>query len=333
MRGIGLAAALAVLLLALPPLSLTAAADMQGVVAVVNDVPVTERDLVQRITLLKFLGDLPPAGMTRKDAMKAIIDEQVKIAESNRLKLMPSEAEITGRIALIAKDMKLTPAALLAKVKEQGIAEAVFRRYLGASMGFNRIIGTKYQGDIKVSDSAVDAKLADLKSKAGTQIAKIMNDPRMKPVTVYSLMVISLPVESDDPMLLQSRSIEAQQYLQNFKGCGSAKAAADGIFNVKIGKPLEADGSKLPPPMRSALDKAGPGKAVGPVRGKQGLEVIAYCGSRSVTPPKPDFKLPTRDQVKNALVNEKYDGLEEQYLKTIRANIYVEFRDQSYAEK
>ena len=38
-----------------------------------------------------------------------------------------------------------------------------------------------------------------------------MNDPRMKPITVYTLMEINLPVDGNDPMLLQSRAIEAAQ--------------------------------------------------------------------------------------------------------------------------
>ena len=328
-----LAAALAGSLIAFPVLSSPALAETQGVVVVVNDKPVTELDITQRIALLKIVGDARTDGMSRKQALQSLIDEQVKIAEATRLKLLPTDADVKDQIGRMAKNMKVAPDELLARLKKQGISDTTFRQYVRALMGFNRIISSKYRSDIKVSGSDIDAKFNDIKTKANAQISKIMNDPRMKGVTVFSLLEINLPVEANDPMLLQSRAIEARQYMQRFKGCGNAKAAADGIFDVKIGKKFEADAAKLPPQMRAALEKAGQGRAVGPMRNKAGIQLVAFCGSRKIKPPKPDFKMPTREQVERALINEKYDGLEEDYLKTIRGNVYVEYRNSSYAQQ
>ena len=41
--------------------------------------------------------------------------------------------------------------------------------------------------------------------------------------------------------------------------------------------------------------------------------------------------MPTRDQVERAVINQKYDKLEEDYLASARDKVYVEYRDQSYA--
>jgi peptidyl-prolyl cis-trans isomerase SurA len=69
----------------------------QGIVAVANDQPITERDISQRIELRKMLGDLPSGGMTRKQALQNLIDDQVKLLEAKRLMLVPSDAEISDR--------------------------------------------------------------------------------------------------------------------------------------------------------------------------------------------------------------------------------------------
>jgi parvulin-like peptidyl-prolyl isomerase len=111
------------------------------------------------------------------------------------------------------------------------------------------------------------------------------------------------------------------------------KAASEGIFDVKKGNTFEADATKLPPQMRAALDKGGVGRAIGPMRGKTGIQLIALCGIRKITPPKPNFTMPTREQVERAVINEKYDKLEEDYLSTARDKIYVEYRDPSYAQQ
>lgn len=310
-----------------------AQAETQGIVAIANDQPITERDIRQRIELRKILGDLPSGGMNRQQALQNLIDDQVKILEAKRLMLLPPDAEISDRMNRIAKGMNISRDELLAKLKKAGISEASFRRYLQASVSFSRIIAARYREAVQASPEEVDAKMAEINRTVSTQMKKIMSDPRMQPLTVYSLMEISLPIDGEDPMLLQSRAIEAQQVLKRFNGCGNARKAAEGIFNVKIGKKFDADGTKLPKPMKQALDAAGQGRAIGPMRGKEGIQLVALCGVRTITPPKPDFKMPTREQVERMVINEKYDKLEEDYLKLAREKVYVEYRNANSAQQ
>jgi peptidyl-prolyl cis-trans isomerase SurA len=320
------------LAVAMTPMALPALAASQGLVAVVNDIPITEQDVSQRIALMKILGD-GGEGMSRKRALQSLIDEQVKLNEAEKYRMTPSDGEVRDQIARIAKGMNTTPEDLTARLKKQGISRKTFERYVTAMIGFNRIISSKNREEFTVTDADVDAKFNEIKSKADAQLSKIMNDPRMKPVTVYELMEITLPLDGTDEGLLQARAADAAQVASRLKGCRNAKAAASGVFNVKIGKKVEADASKLPKPMKAALDQAGVGRAIGPIRGQGSIQLIAFCGSRKITPPKPDFKMPTRDQVRRMLVNQKYDGAEEDYLKTVRGNVYVEYRDPDYAQQ
>jgi peptidyl-prolyl cis-trans isomerase SurA len=321
----------AVLIAAL--LALASPAQAANIVAIVNDQPITELDLTQRIALLEVMDDVPQGGLDKKKALRQMIDQTVKLQEAKRYNMLPSDAELTDRIKRLAQNMKLSPDQLYAKLEAKGISKEAFRQYVKAGMGFNRIIQGKYQQDIKASDAEVDAKMAELKSNINAETAKIMNDPRMKPITVYSLMEIYLPIDGEDPMLLQSRAIEAAQVQQRLKSCGGLKAASEGIFDVKKGKTFEADSTRLPPQMKAALDKGGIGRAIGPMRGKTGIQLIALCGIRKITPPKPNFTVPTREQVERAVINEKYDKLEEDYLNTARDKVYVEYRDPSYAQQ
>jgi hypothetical protein len=54
---------------------------------------------------------------------------------------------------------------------------------------------------------------------------------------------------------------------------------------------------------------------------------------RTITPPKPDFKMPTRQQVERLVINDKYDKIEEDYLKLAREKVYVEYRNPNYAQQ
>ncbi len=314
-------------------IAVPATAKTQGVVVIVNDQPITERDITERMTLLDVLGDAGRGKLTRNAALRSLIDEQVKIAETVKFRQQATDIEVKDQIARMAKGMDTSVDGLIGRLKKTGVSETAFKRYVGTLIGFNRVIGGKFRGQITVTDGDVDAKMAEIKGKATSEIAKIMNDPRMKGVTVFSLMEIHLPVEGNDSMLLQARAVEAQQVLKRFKGCGNLRAAAEGVFNVKQGRKFDADATKLPKPLRAALEKAGIGRAVGPMRGKGSIQLLAFCATRKLTPTRPDFKMPTREQVERGLKNEKYDGLEEQYLKTIRGNVYIEYRNPNYAQQ
>ena len=331
LRRLSSAALVATLLVFTPVMAPLVQAQQPNIVAIVNDQPITELDLQQRIALLEAMDDVPKGGLDKKKALRQMIDQTVKMQEAKRYNLLPSAAELNDRIKRLAQSMKLTPDALYAKLEAKGISRATFRDYVSAGMAFQRIIQGKYQQQIKATDAEVDAKMAEIKANISSETSKIMNDPRMKTITVYTLMEINLPVDGNDQMLLQSRFVEATQVLQRLKSCNGLKAASEGIFDVRKGKTFEADSTKLPPQMKAALDKGGIGRAIGPMRGKTGIQLIALCGIRKITPPKPNFTMPTREQVERAVINEKYDKLEEDYLSTARDNVYVEYRDPSYA--
>jgi peptidyl-prolyl cis-trans isomerase SurA len=323
---IAVCAGLAIAVPALPAL-----AESQGVVAVVNDQPITERDISQRIALMKILGD-SKTDSSRKGALKSLVDEEVKLLELEKFKLTPTDVEVNKQMERMAKGMDTTTAGLLEKLKKQGIGEKAFRRYVTSLVGFNRLISNKYRNDLEVDPKAVDEKYTEIKREFSEYAAKIKNDPRMKPVTIYTLREIQLPIDSEDPMLLQARAAEASALGQRIKGCGNIKGAAEGIFDVRVGKTMEVDAAKLPKPLRSALDQAGVGRAIGPMRSKEGIQLLALCSSRKLSPEIPKFEPPTRKQVEAMVVNEKYAKFEDDYMKTARNSVYIEYRDTSYSQ-
>jgi peptidyl-prolyl cis-trans isomerase SurA len=309
------------------------AAGDQGIVATVNDVPITSFDIDQRLRLLKILGTKQAGNDARKKALQAMIDEIIKIAEAKKYKVNATDKDIDAQMGRVAKGMNTDMAGLGAKLESQGIAISSLKQYVAAQIAFARILGGKYKIKIKVEPAEVDRKYAEIKQDLEQKVSNIMNDPRMKAVQVYNIIEIDLPVESpDDAMLLQARAVEGVQFIKNFKGCSTARVAASGIFNVKIGKPIDAVAAKIPKPMKQALDKVGPGKAMGPARGPKGIQIIGFCGKRTIQPPKPKFELPTRQQIETVVSNEKYDAVEEKYMKVMRKTALIEYKDPVYAQ-
>lgn len=291
----------------------SAHAAREGVVAVVSDQAITSFDVEQRIKLTATLGS--GKQLSRKEALESLIDDVLKRAEIKRLNTGLTEQQIDAAMVKLAKGSNTDVDGLKAKLKNVGISMKALRQQISTNLSFNRILTAKYKLKTQVDQAAVDRKLDTLKS-----------DPRLKPVSIYEIQEIFLPVENtNDAMmsqLLVARAIEARQFMENYKGCASARAAASGIFNVKIGKPILADPSKLTKPMRAHLDKIGPGKLIGPMRANGGIQMIGFCGRRAIAP-----QVPTREQAETMLLNELYDNHEAKYLKELRRTVFVDYKN------
>jgi peptidyl-prolyl cis-trans isomerase SurA len=305
-------------------------AQESSVIATVNDKPVTTFDIDQRIRLLQILGQ--NGKFDRKKIANDLINDVVKIEEAKRYKIEATERDIDERLKRVAQGLKTDDTGLVAKLKAQGVAMSAFRQYTASQMAFGRLLSSKYKEKVEVDPGAVDRKMATIKAEIDVKISKVMADPRMQPISVYAIQEINFPAEGGDPQLLQSRALEANQYAQKFRSCQNVRGPAIGIFNVQIGKKIEADGRKLPPQLRSLFDSKGPNHAFGPMRSPKGVQVVAFCSKRTITPPKPRATLPTRQQIENAVLNEKYDKVEQKYVAIMRQHAIIEYKNQSYAE-
>jgi peptidyl-prolyl cis-trans isomerase SurA len=338
------ALAISTLLCALAlPMVCVQAAGSNEVLVTINDRPLTAFDIDMRINLWKLLGRQAGAN-SRKVALDELIDDMAEIEEARKRNMLAKPAEIDQRLESVAKGLKTDNKGLKGKLKAQGITVSALRLYLEAQIAFSRLIRTEKKVDFTVSKAEVNRQVAAYKAeiddKINAQIRKIESDPRRKAVTVYKIQEINFPIEKIDGGLtdeiLQTRAIEVNQFLSRFKGCGSARQAASGIFNVDIGRTLEADATKLPGPLKKALDGRGVGRAIGPVRGPNGLQAIALCGIRKITPPaikRPtNIQYPTADQVQNKLEQEQAANVQKQFSGKWRKGLLIEYRDPTYGQ-
>ena len=318
--GILFAAALAASLLTAGT-AVHAAGEGQGVLVTVNDYPITSFDVDQRVRLNAILGQArgSPAEQ-RKRALQSQIDDVIKLFEAKKYKADPNEQTINAQIEKMAKASNTDSKGLAVQLKSKGSSITALRRLVAAQIAFNRLISSLYKVKVEVAPAEIDKKYNEF-----------VNDPRLQPVSVYEIMEIDMPVESTGDAMAQqlfmARAADAAQYRRAFKNCNGARQAASGIFDVRIGKRLQADGRKIPKQLKSALDQAGAGGLVGPARSKTGIQLIAFCGKKSIAPEKP-----TREQIELMLTNKKYDVYEERYMRELRRNAFIEYKDAKATE-
>jgi peptidyl-prolyl cis-trans isomerase SurA len=295
-------------------------AEGQRVVVTVNDLPITDFDIDQRIKLWNAIGREVKGTNIRKSALQSLIDDMIKRAEAKKYKAEATDDMIAKQIDRMAKGSGTDASGLTAKLKAKDVSMSALRNLVSAQLSFNRLLNALYKVKVEVDPAEVEKKYQE-----------IAKDPRLKPVTVYEILEITLPLdkvsEEMAQQLLMARAADAEQFRRQYKGCSSARRAASGVFNVKVGSAVKADGSKLPPSLKAALDKAGPGSIIGPGRSQEGIQLIGYCRKLNVAPP-----MPSREQIETLLMNKKYDTYEDRYMRELRRNAFIDYKDPNYAQ-
>ncbi len=290
----------------------------QGILVVVNDQPITSRDVDQRLKLSAALGDTRGTSkQRRKRILSDLINEVIARSEAKKLGLALKEGRLNSAIADMAKGSNTTVDGLTGRLEKKGVSMKTLRSQVEAMLTLRMIIGRTLKTKIEVNDAEVDRRYA-----------KITSDPRLRPVTVYQIREVDLPLGSVSkamrPQLEYARSIEAQQIAKKYKGCSSLRKAAKGIFNVKIGRLVQAPADKMPKDMKKVLRQAGTKRLIGPMRGPNGIRLIANCGIRTIAPPKPP-----RAAVKNIILGEKYEKATDRVMRKLRRRALIEYKDKS----
>lgn len=291
----------------------------QRVVAVVNDQPITDYDIQQRLKLNQVLG-MSGGGsgeQQRKEVLEELIDDTLKRAEAARLQVSVSDQQVAKTFEGMAASGGSSASAMEARLRQEGISIQTVYNRIGANLAWNRILNSRYNINIDIDDSEIDRR-----RKA------INEDPSRQPRTAYTLQEIQLPLEGDaasNEQLVYARFVEAQRIMERFTSCGEARKAASGIFNVLIRDPVDVPPDQLPKPLKEAVDKAGPGEIIGPNRSQSGIQLIAFCGRKTISPPQI-----SRDQIENMLANERYGMYGDRYLRDLRRSAFIDYKVPSY---
>ena len=281
-------------------------------IAIVNDTPISEYDLSQRIKMNKTLSSAKGnARQQRKTALKELVDNVLKRQEANRLKLSVKPDDVERSFKNMAQRAGISQTAWTSRLKSGGVAASTIRQEIQSSLSWRRVVQARFGRRIQVETSDVDREFERAAAKPG------------KSQKFYILQRIVLPLQKNAPRaLLNTRLTEANRILKRFKGCGSAKKATSGIFNVKVQRKQTVPAEAVPKDLKRALDKVGPGRAVGPGPSPGGVILIAYCERKIIEAPKI-----TRDSVEQQLLYRKFDRIGEQFLSDLRRDAVIEYKD------
>ncbi|MEM9809814.1 MAG: peptidylprolyl isomerase [Pseudomonadota bacterium] len=144
-----------------------------GVAATVNDNPISTFDVQQRMRLMMVTsgGQLTEEVMAQlqEQALRDLIDEQLKRQEATEFNVQVSEGEIDQELARIAGSGGASVEALAADLARQGIAIETLRAKIWADQAWERLVRGRFNSRVNVTDDEIDNMLDDMRAEKQDQ--------------------------------------------------------------------------------------------------------------------------------------------------------------------
>ncbi len=137
---------------------------LDRVLAVVNDDIITMQELEEQAGIAKARmkqqgTPLPDENLLRQKVLEKLIFEKLQIQSAKDAGVIISEDMIDQALTSVAQRNNLSIDQILAKLKDEGVNETVFRQSLKDQLAVQAIIDREVKGRISVTDSEVDAML------------------------------------------------------------------------------------------------------------------------------------------------------------------------------
>lgn len=144
---------------------------IEGVVAIVNDDPISFTDVRQRarLLLLSLGGQQPTQEQIQQitaQALEQLIDEKLQLQEAAEYEVEVSDGDISNSIERLAQQSGLTRDALVNTLLQSGVNPTSLEDQTRADIAWRRIMSGLYGSRIRISDNQIQEQLKRLQADA-----------------------------------------------------------------------------------------------------------------------------------------------------------------------
>ncbi|HET7850809.1 MAG TPA: SurA N-terminal domain-containing protein [Pseudolabrys sp.] len=279
------------------------------VVAMVNGVPITALDVQRRMKLIQVSTH---KAATRKEALQALIDDQVKIAAAKPFQISVGKSEVDNAFASMAKRSGLTAEQFAQQIERAGISVEALKARLKADLTWDQLVRGRFQSSLRVTDADVTLAIKnDGKNDAEASVGYIYR--------IYPIMIV-VPNGSSAAIVERKRK-EAEELRARFDNCKEGLAMARALRDGAVRAPVMRTSSALPEKLRQILDTMPLGHLTAPEMTAQGIQMFALC---SRTQSAEDA--PIRSETREKIFNKRFAAESKRYLEEARKSAMIEYK-------
>jgi peptidyl-prolyl cis-trans isomerase SurA len=262
-----------------PPQAPTAEPTFQmsdGVLASVNDSIITGFDLRQRMLLLIAMTQVQPTPENlpaiQQQALNTLIDERLQAQELAKYEdLQVSDAEVDQEIAAMAEEVGTTAQNYLDFLAQGGIRPGTLREQVRTQVGWQQLVGGRFQSRARVSQGAVQAALRQI-SEAATKKQYLIGEIYIEASRVGGQQAALNGANQLVQQMVQGAPFQA--VAQQFSAAPSATRGGDAGWMVE---------GTIQPALQQALDQLQVGQLSRPIPVDGGVYIVYMRDKRDGT--------------------------------------------------
>lgn len=285
------------------------------VVVTVNGAPITAFDIEQRSKLI-LLTTRKPA--SREAAIEELINDKIKIHVGKRYRLEIDDSDVNRSFNDMAHRMRQDGEGLVKVLQAQGVSAYTLKDRIRAEMVWQQIVRAKFSSSFTQNEKEIAQKLESRKTEGKEQDTTF--EYTLRPI----LFVIP---RGSSREVTEQRARDAEALRTRFADCDAGIPMARGLRDVVVREPIRKTSADLSAPLRELLDKTPVGRLTAPEVTSQGVEVFALCSRKEA---KTDSV--AKREVQNQMFSEKFQSAASKFLKELRGQAMIEFKDSTDAK-
>lgn len=242
-----------------------APASAQNALATVNNVPITNFDVAQRI---RIAGLVERRKLGTKAALDELIDDQVKLYEARRVGYRVTEDGVEGEYTKFAKNNRQTNREFGDTLRRAGIEPNALRDKIRADLAWVVLLRDQARKGSNISNDEIEKAMADEQKKA-------------KEIVDYSLQSVIFVVPPGASPGERERTANAAR--SKFTSCENGLEELRALKDVVIRPPTIRSTEGMNAQLSSLLAKTPVGRMTPAFRSEQGIEMVAVCEKKTRT--------------------------------------------------
>lgn len=272
----------------------------------VNGEPITVYDIEQRSKLQQLTTHKPP---NRQEVIELLINDKLKLQNAKYYKLEITDTEVDNAFANIARNVRIPVDQFTKQIQAQGVNPDALKSRLRADLAWAQIVRGKFASSLQVGDKDVAIVLESRKKESDIGYEYVL-----RPI------MFVVPRGSSEAYI-ETRKRDAEGLRARFQDCEKDIRFASALRDVAVREPVRRSSADLSPQLREILNSIEVGRLTSPEVTTEGVQVFALCSKKESTSDTPGKK-----QVRDELFGEKFDEQAKRYLKQLRSQAMIEYR-------
>lgn len=289
--------------------------ELDTIVAVVNEAPILQSALDQRVNIVKQQLDvrhiaLPPNDILQTQVLNQMIQEQVQLQLADSRHIDISQMQVDQQLQKIAEEQKITVLELYQQAEQNGLTRDSYRQQLEDEMRIHELIQSTIATKIVITPKDVElyrnSQLAHATAGKEYQIENIVipldASPTVQEVSAAEAKATALLKEINTGKVAFD-----QAAVRNSSGQSSLQGGDLGF------RPI----AELPEIFAKAIVNMQAGDVAGPIRAGNGIQLIKLVAIKN------DQQDLTDEQIRQALFKRKIEEAYPVWLASLESQAYV----------